>query len=272
MNSKKEPTFSLPVTDQKKFLQFGKTLVEKARALIVPLWESGSFMVETKADLTPVSEVDYKTEELIREVIQKHFPTHGIIGEEFEPVNKDSEFQWTIDPIDGTQSLVNQIPTFGTLLGLRFQNEAVLGFIDHPVLDICSYGGKGVGVYYNEKPLSYPVSWNATNPHQIIATGVLATFQRSNNEEVFFKLHKQFPHARIYYDCYAQTLTLTGALLGTIEYSLKIWDTTPIEALIRGIGGKFSYLGENSDFSSQAKLHIVFGKSEFVDTLLPLLN
>lgn len=61
--------------------------------------------VDLKNDSSPVTEIDRNTELMIREAILKKFPDHGIIGEEFGNENSDAEFQWVIDPIDGTNHL-----------------------------------------------------------------------------------------------------------------------------------------------------------------------
>ena len=90
--------------------------------------------VDLKKDASPVTEIDRNTELMLREAIRKKFPNHGIIGEEFGNVNEDSEFQWVLDPIDGTKSFISGVPLFGTLIGLRFRGEPILGLINQPIL------------------------------------------------------------------------------------------------------------------------------------------
>ena len=76
------------------------------------------FAVETKSDDSPVTIADKKAEEIMREMIMKEYPTHGIIGEEFGNHNESAEYQWVLDPIDGTKSFVSGTFLFGTLIGL----------------------------------------------------------------------------------------------------------------------------------------------------------
>ena len=108
--------------------------------------------IDFKKDNSPVTEVDRNVETMIREAISKKFPDHGIIGEEFGNANESSEFQWVLDPIDGTKSFISSVPLFGTLIGLMYRNKPVLGLIDQPILkerivgdcQSCLFNGKPV--------------------------------------------------------------------------------------------------------------------------------
>jgi inositol-phosphate phosphatase/L-galactose 1-phosphate phosphatase/histidinol-phosphatase len=83
---------SAPTPLHSEFLDFGDSLVEQARGLVLSLWNRSGIYSELKDDQTPVSEVDLRCEELVREQIRKRFPSHGIIGEEFGVENGDAEF------------------------------------------------------------------------------------------------------------------------------------------------------------------------------------
>ena len=86
-----------------------------------------SISVDFKNDSSPVTEVDRNTELLLRDMIQKKFPSHGIIGEEFGNVNENAEFVWVLDPIDGTKSFITKVPLFGTLIGLQYCGKPIVG-------------------------------------------------------------------------------------------------------------------------------------------------
>ncbi len=86
-----------------------------------------------KADQTPVTLADQEAEALIRAAIQKEFPNHGIIGEEFGNINPDAGYQWVLDPIDGTISFMIGRPIFGTLIALCFEGKPILGIINQPI-------------------------------------------------------------------------------------------------------------------------------------------
>lgn len=78
----------------------------------------------------PVSEIDRRVEVLIRERLAKHFPDHGVIGEELaEREGRDSDFVWAIDPIDGTANFVNGFPLFAASIGVLHRGRAVAGAV-----------------------------------------------------------------------------------------------------------------------------------------------
>lgn len=247
-------------------------VADSMRELILQLWSKGDFKDELKEDKTPVTEVDKKAELLAREIISSRYPTHGIFGEEFPSVNPESDFIWTIDPIDGTQNLINNIPTFGSLLGLRYKGEAIYGVIDHPVLDLRINGGMQ-GVFCNGLPVGFSdLKSQLLVANDIIATNSPAVFgEDTKDRELFDKVISFHPHSRIYYDCYDQTLAVLGKLAVVVEPNLKIWDITPLEALMSNIGGACVRFNERGSGSSLI-VNAVFGKPKAVELMLRYLG
>ena len=96
--------------------------------------------VQHKADQSPVTLADQKAEEILRKKIQREFPDHGIIGEEFGEQDSHREWVWTIDPIDGTRSFIQGLPMFATLLSLLRKGEPVMGIICLPALGVLARG------------------------------------------------------------------------------------------------------------------------------------
>ena len=257
---------TVPKSEVAVLHRFALGVADAMKGLIMELWRGGSFDETLKEDKTPVTVIDLKAEELARAMISKQFPDHGIIGEEFDPINPESDFQWTVDPIDGTQNLVNRIPTFGTLIGVRYKGQAILGVIDHPVLNLRTSGGIGIGVVHNGAKLALAdIDGDQLSPHDIIATNSLAVFGRSvEAEKQFARVMSFHPHARIYYDCYAQTLAILGSLAVVVEPGLKIWDITPCEALLAELGGGCVKFGEVPGVPSKMLVNAVFGKRKAV--------
>ncbi len=251
-----------------ELLTFGDGLIDQTRDLILTLWKDDSFHAELKADDTPVSEVDLKCEELARDLIRKRYPHHGIIGEEYGTENADAEFVWTIDPIDGTQNLINRIPTFGTILSLLYQGNPVLGWLDFPVLGERYWGGPPCGTYYNDKQITLSdLASNELTSTDIIATNCPATFQRGDHTDVLWKILRFHPHSRIYYDIYAHGLAIRGAVAVMVEYNLKIWDLAGTKALIEGAGGSYRELGKIEQPGEYTLYHATFGKKRAVDLI-----
>jgi fructose-1,6-bisphosphatase/inositol monophosphatase family enzyme len=253
-------------------LSFGNKIIRETRQLILDLWNKNSFSSELKEDQTPVSEVDLRCEELVRNLIRKTYPAHGIIGEELGTENEKSDFVWTIDPIDGTQNLINRIPTFGTILGLLYKGEPILGWIDHPVINTTLSGGVDVGTFQDgSRVVIKDLPSAELTPNDIIATNCPATFKRGEQEEVLYKILKFHPHSRIYYDVYAHTLAITGSLAVMVEYNLKIWDLSATKALVEGAGGKYQEISKTEKPDSPTLYNAAFGKPKVVDMLVKCL-
>jgi fructose-1,6-bisphosphatase/inositol monophosphatase family enzyme len=117
--------------DLKKFLRH---LASESGKVIQPYFGDASVQVERKGDESPVTIADRKAEETLRALINKEFPSHGIVGEEFGNENEDAEYVWVLDPIDGTISFTTGCPLFGTLIGLLHKGEPILGAIHQPIL------------------------------------------------------------------------------------------------------------------------------------------
>ena len=90
---------------------------------------------------SPVTKADRGAEEVIRVLINKNYPDHGIIGEEFGNEKTDAEYVWVLDPIDGTKAFITGMPTFGTLIALMRNGKAVVGAMNQPYV-----GDRFIGV------------------------------------------------------------------------------------------------------------------------------
>ena len=112
-----------------KFVSFGENLADLVRPLLISAYQMGSGY-EKKEDGSVVTSVDRDVEKLIRSQINKTFPNHGILGEEFENERLGSDFIWVVDPIDGTRAFATGIPNFGCLISLCFEGKPILGIIE----------------------------------------------------------------------------------------------------------------------------------------------
>lgn len=109
--------------------------------------------VTVKSDATPVTPVDQQVELALRAAIKEAFPQHGIIGEEYDNVNSESDYIWILDPIDGTMSFVAGLPTFATLIALTWRGTPILGVMDSPFTMERWVGVDEVGTTLNGKAI-----------------------------------------------------------------------------------------------------------------------
>ena len=105
-------------------------------------------VVERKSDASPVTIADRQAEELLRRRIKAAFPDDGVFGEEFPETPGTSGYRWIVDPIDGTQSFIHAVPLYGTLVGVEYDNQCMIGVIVMPALDEYVYAATGQGAWY----------------------------------------------------------------------------------------------------------------------------
>ncbi len=190
--------------------------------------------IEFKADSSPVTIADKKAEEIMREMIMKNYPEHGIIGEEFGIHNPDAEYQWVLDPIDGTKSFVCGTVTFGTLIALMKNGEPVLGAINQPILSEFLLGDNSTAMLNG--------SFVNVRPCDTLADAVLLTTDHRNiakyqNAEKFDKLISSVELYRNWGDCYGYYLLATGYADIMIDPIMSQWDLMALIPIIRGAGG-----------------------------------
>ena len=102
-------------------------LADQADALTLDRFGALDLHVDTKPDLTPVTDADRSAETLLREALAKHRPYDPILGEEYGGTTVFSGRQWVIDPIDGTKNFVRGVPVWATLIALLRDGVPVVG-------------------------------------------------------------------------------------------------------------------------------------------------
>ncbi len=219
-----------------------------------------------KPDNTPVTRADKEAEKLIRKIIAKKFPDHGIIGEEFEPVNPQARFKWVIDPVDGTKNFVRGLPLWCTLLAVLEKDKPIIGIAFYPLSDEIFVAQKGKGTYLNNKKTRVSKIKNLS----------VATINHNSINQIF-----GFAGLKGFMDIYktVQNRRNLGAysynqfLKGNIDIDIcgggGIWDFAAPAILAEEAGGKFS------DFSGKYSLtsnNGVFSNGLLHHQVIKLLN
>jgi myo-inositol-1(or 4)-monophosphatase len=218
-------------------LLFLETLARAAGDVILPYFQRPDLAVESKSDLTPVTAADRKAEQVMRALIEKHHPTHGILGEEYGEKNPGAEFVWVLDPIDGTKSFVAGVPLFGVLLGLLHEGRPLAGCIFQPVLEeIClgdgettTLNGRQVRVRENV-PLERALVL-ATDPAGVEVHQEFAPFEQLRQRAGLF---------RTWGDCYGYLMVAAGRADVMLDPVMNPWDLLPLIPVIRGAGGQIT--------------------------------
>lgn len=194
-----------------------------------------SFKVETKADSSPVTQLDREVENCLKSMIEEAYPEHGIIGEEFGNIRENSHYQWIIDPIDGTKAFIAGYLTFTTLIALLHNGKPVIGIIDQPVLKQRWAAISGHKTLLNGAPL--PLLSNKKVLKQAsIATTSTGYFSDVQAEKIK-KLKENGANLILGGDAYAYGMLASGRVDIVLDVAMKPYDFCAIAPIIEGVGG-----------------------------------
>ncbi len=203
----------------------------------------GNFTVETKADMTPVTQADVECEAAIRELILGRFPDHGIYGEEMGRTRGDAEYLWLVDPIDGTKGFVRQYPFFSTQIALMHNGEIVLGVSSAPMMKELAWAEKGIGAYLHGERLA--VSSIDDPQRAAVSTGNLKSLAKSAGWDKLGEIVALADRIRGYGDFYHYHLLAAGKIEAVIESDVNILDIAALSVLVTEAGGVFTDLNGN---------------------------
>jgi len=216
--------------------------------------------VRQKGAIDLVTEFDQRSEEVIVSALQKEFPEHAILGEETGLHPRTSEYQWVVDPIDGTTNFAHGIPVFAISLGLLRGNLPVAGVVYDPLHEEMYCAALGRGATLNGRPIQ--VSSQAHLGQALLATGFaydIRTNPRNNLAQYAqFQLRTQgvrrLGSAAI--DC---AWTALGRLDGYWEFGIKPWDIAAGGLLVREAGGRATSTAGDEEFLSTGTIVVSNG-------------
>lgn len=209
-------------------------LAQRSGEVIAPYFGAPGLAVQLKEDQSPVTAADRGAEQLLREMIARKFPKHGIIGEEFGTENPDAEFVWVLDPIDGTKAFAAACPLFGTLIALQHEGRPVLGAIHQPVMEQLLIGD-GAAATMNGRPVR-------VRPCARVEDAVLLTSDTFNpakyrNGSNFDSLARRARVVRTWGDCYGYLLVASGWADIMLDPIMNPWDIPALIPIVQGAGG-----------------------------------
>jgi histidinol phosphatase-like enzyme (inositol monophosphatase family) len=184
----------------------------------------------------PVTTSDKAFEKFIRSKINKKFPNHQIIGEEFGFKKTKSDFSWVIDPIDGTRSYVIGNPTWSNLISLNYKGKPIVGLANFPVLKKYYFNETDKDAYVVENTKKRKIRINSlANISNAKVSAAFHNYLSPNKLKKIPKILKlmQFPCA----DALSYSHFAEGKLDVVAQCSNKIWDIHPLIPIIKAAGG-----------------------------------
>jgi histidinol phosphatase-like enzyme (inositol monophosphatase family) len=228
-------------------LRLAIDMAEEAGQWTLRYFRGHDLKVERKADQSPVTVADREAEELLRRHISDRFGKDGIVGEEFGELRGTNEYQWVLDPIDGTKSFIYGIPLFTTLVAVLKNSEPLIGVIHAPARGEMVYAAKGRGCWYQSEKAAAPqparVSQVDRLDDSLLLTTELKSFRhngRSDALDRFMRLQQLTQVTRTWGDGYGYLMVATGRAEVMIDPIVNLWDAAPLQPIIEEAGGHFS--------------------------------
>jgi myo-inositol-1(or 4)-monophosphatase len=219
-----------------EFTQFALKLADASAKVILPQFRKNIIIdVKAGADWDPVTEADRGAERIIREMIEKTYPTHGIIGEEYGTISGSSPYSWVLDPIDGTRAFVIGMPTWATLIGLYRDGKPLLGVMNQPFVNE-KFFGNPQGAWHQHMGKTEAIHVRAHSTLAKAAAGTTSPYLYSNHPG-FESLRKIVTSMRFGGDAYFFGLLAAGQLDIAMDPGLQIYDIAALIPIIKGAGG-----------------------------------
>lgn len=225
-------------------------LAELAGQSTLEFFQKASTEVEIKGDNSPVTIADKTAEKRIRAELEKQFPDDAILGEEFGEQAGTTEYQWIVDPIDGTKSFISGVPLYSTLVGVVTGGKCVCGVIYIPGMDevVCatiglgawhSTGGNFSQCQVSDKPLD----------RGLFVVSQVDSFAEHGFGEGYRKVEQTAYITRSWGDGYGYLLVATGRAEVMADPIANPWDLAAVQPVVEEAGGKFTSIAGESTFA-----------------------
>ena len=229
---------STPVTESlSSYMAFAAETAQLAGRLTLKYFQS-ELQTEYKADDTPVTIADREAEQLVRQRIERTYPAHAIVGEEFGEWQGDgATHRWYVDPIDGTKSFVHGVPLYSVLLGLEIAGRVEVGAAYFPALDELLIAATGEGCWWNGRR-AY-VSGEMRLQRSVVCHIDTASYERHGRGAAWSRLQRAVYYNAGWCDAYGYMLVATGRAELALDPVMSVWDCAPFPVIFREAGGYF---------------------------------
>jgi histidinol-phosphatase len=213
-------------------------LADLADAITLPRFRASDLAVETKPDLTPVSEADRAVERAIRERLDEARPGEPVLGEE-EGDGGDGAVRWIVDPIDATKNYVRGIPVFATLIAVERDGDLAAGVVSAPALGRRWWAARGAGAFADDGR-RLQVSRVARLEDAVFTYTSAPSFVERGLGSAFERLSGTAWAARGYGDFWQYMLLAEGSVDVAVETVAEIWDLAAPRIVVEEAGGCFT--------------------------------
>jgi histidinol-phosphatase len=248
-------------------LSLAHVLADTADSISTARFRALDLHVESKPDLTPVSDADTAVERALRATLARTRPRDAVLGEEYgatEAAAGPGTRQWVIDPIDGTKNFIRGVPVWATLIALMEADRPVVGLVSAPALGRRWWGAVGHGAYagrHTATATPIKVSGVSRLADASFCYSDLMGWEENGRLGAMLAILRQTWRNRAYGDFYGYMLLAEGALDAMVEPELSLWDVAALVPIVTEAGGSFTDLdgrpgpAGGSAVATNGKLH-----------------
>ncbi|MEA2828123.1 MAG: histidinol-phosphatase [Actinomycetota bacterium] len=217
-------------------------LADIADGISLARFRATDLLVETKPDLTPVTEADHAVEDALRRKLGVARPGQAVLGEERgeDVCASGASARWIVDPIDGTKNYVRGVPVWATLIALQRDGRMVVGVVSAPALGRRWWAGRGEGAWADGRRIR--VSKVSLVEDAFISYDGLERFDGSVRDGRLLGLARRCWRSRGLGDFWSHVLVAEGAVDIAAEPEVSLWDVAPIQVIVEEAGGRFTNL------------------------------
>jgi len=242
--------------DQSSYVAFACELADAAATVTLPHFRQ-PLVIDNKLggnDFDPVTIADRAAEKVMREMIKKRYPSHGILGEEYGHSTGEDNLTWVLDPIDGTRAFISGLPTWGTLIALFNGNKPVVGIMDQPFTGeryIAADNSHNTTCTVGGKTSELRISGCIQLDNAIMMSTAPDMFD-SAEFQVQQQLAGKVRLMRYGGDCYAYCMLAGGHVDLVVEASLSTYDIQALIPIVENAGGVVTdWRGESAAHGGQ---------------------
>jgi histidinol-phosphatase len=235
------------VAAQSEDLTLALSLADIADAITLARYRADDLVVETKPDLTPVTEADRAVEQAVRERLAAQRPEDAVVGEEYGGgAASDSGRRWIIDPIDGTKNYVRGVPVWATLLALQQREEMVIGVVSAPALRRRWWASQGGGAFVDDGLAPGDRRLGVSGVRDIsdaqLSFAGLEDWVEVGRLDQLMGLVRSCWRTRSVGDFWAYMLVAEGAMEIALDPVVSLWDLAAPQVIVEEAGGRFTDL------------------------------
>lgn len=228
-------------------LKLALELADVADAMTLERFRAEDLVVETKPDLTPVSEADRAVEQALRDRLAQDRPGDRIVGEEYGGAGvPPGGRRWILDPIDGTKSYVRGVPAWATLLALEQVGQIVLGVVSAPALGRRWWAARGVGAFARDPLSDAPRRLRVSAVRELadaqLCFGGMEEWRHAGRLQALLELGARCWRTRGYGDFWSYMLVAEGAVEVGLDPEVSLWDLAAPMIVVQEAGGRFTDL------------------------------